>query len=317
MMQFAIGLPSSVPDTVITRMLWQYDDVRSGLHFWLSDNFRPDNVLFRIERIINEMHGIAAHDGASRHPVIVPFISLARHPFETLKELVLSALLHFFWFTHVVLGAGDRAIREYHGTTPSEIVRRLQLLLEFLNVPLSETERTSPLTGVPFSMFTDLQVPKDKLTILTAVQGKKMVQASLGKADYLIYNGKPQRAPHVMDILTDSEKARGTRIGCYLMCHFLDGRSSWQKETVQRSLKTFHSIVGTILNEMDGQDVRNRSLTSVPLNDEGINKVAFQGTASQFLELVDELGSIGVTYFVIGGPATWQDRTLLELLNSV
>ncbi len=312
-MQLALGLPSSTSDNVIVKMITRYHEARNNLHFWLSDNFRPDNVLFRLEHLIHEL-GERINDFRNVHPFFVPFIPLAKYSYGVMRELLMSALLYFPWFNHVVLGAGDVALREHFGVSPRVIIERLQCILQFLNARFSQSLEHDPLIKIPISTLTHLKSPREKITVLTAVQGKKMFKTSLGMVDYVIFNGNPLEASHVVRVLQEGETNQ-SQIGCYLMCHFTDGSSSWDDSVIQQSLKTFHGIVRNILIEIgmlkDAGELTNTMKSQL------INKVAFQGTRDQFLELMNQFMAQGITYVGVGGPAVWQDNTIMEILSSL
>lgn len=313
-MQIALGLPSSVPDDSLVALVKRYHEARSDLHFWLSDNFRPDNVLFRIEHLVRDR----LHDDASRFsspPMFVPFMALAKYTFRELRELLLSAMVYFPWFQHVVLGAGDRTIREHVGTSPREIVNRLQSILQFLDAPISRSLDGDPLVRIPASTLTSLQRPKEKVTVLTAVQGKRMLHASLGLADKVVYNGNPLNSSRFMTFLREGN-TKGSGLGCYLMCAFIDGVSSWDDPLIAQSQRSFHAIVRKILME-SGQLSEDATSVTAELPPEMINRVAFQGTTDQFLKLVDTFNQLGLSYLVVGGPAVWQDRTIMEVIDSI
>ncbi len=98
------------------------------------------------------------------------------------------------------------------------------------------------------------------------------------------------------------------------MCYLTDGKSSWPESTLKKSISTFQSIIMTILSE--SRLSINEQLPS-ELDEDAINQVGFQGTTQQFLDVIDKLKDVGISYLVIGGPATWQDITLLNILNSI
>ncbi len=283
--------------------------------FWLSDNGRPDNVLFRIEHLVNVTQ--LSFDSWE----MVPFLAISKYSDLVLQELIVSAKINFSWFKSVVLGAGDRETRKKFGASPKNILSRVENFFTEASKPLSAllpfiTEKSEDQHEIPINFELPLTQIVD---IYVAAQGRKMLSLGLKYASKTIYNGNPLNRWSFLEILL--RQYNRSSVGCYVMA-YIEGYEPQERIAFNRSLRTFFQIIKTILYENAILKATNPleeiggSETRDTLPKKLINQVGFQGTLKELEDFIETLHSHGVDYLVLGGPIVWQKKGLTEILST-
>ena len=281
--------------------------------FWLSDNGRPDNVLFRIEHLVNVTQ--LSFDSWE----MVPFLAISKYSDLVLQELIVSAKINFSWFKSVVLGAGDKTTRQLFEVTPKEVIRRLE---RFFN-------RTKYSLAKIYPFFSEDLVEMGKnlvdftlslaeiVDIYIAAQGRKMLSLGMQYAKKTIYNGNPLDKWDDLETLLQTYEQKN--IGCYIMA-YLEDCIALENDAFNRSLKTFFQIIKTILYEHSLLNFNNELKTVIEENNSIpkslVNRVGFQGTVKELENFIESLKSRGVDYIILGGPIVWQQKGLTDILTS-